>query len=682
MKLHGSLLQRLIELPSNDAVEQRKLLDDLGLEVKDYSDGVFTIETLANRGDHLSAFGVARELSARLLTGVKMPALAAELPEKRTSVPVTVDSDLCLRYGLLELHLPSELALGQEVAGVLRNPDPERHAIVHLLNYILLEIGQPMHAFDAELIQGEVRVKVSDTPTEVHALDDRRYIVPAGSLLICDARGPVAVAGVIGLANSMVTSRTKKVLIESATFDPVSVRKTARAMGLSTDASYAFERGADIDLVATSLKRLLYLCTSRGAEAARATGYTLVDRAPVEPREVPLSLVRLRKEVNLPRLSEGEVTARLKHLGYTLAGAGTPESWKVTVPTWRLWDVRNEDDLVEDFARSHGLGQVKIELPPLDPQPPAEHPNDALRSKIEPVLHGNGFVEVITKAYYSRDDVGILAERDRQIEARHIAIKNSLESSYSHLKVTNVLHFLRLAEQNHRQGVSSCKIYEFGRTFRAAKDGNAEYEFEDDKLFIAASGRWYAGDWRGEEQLEQSLRLFRGVVLECISRVCGSVRLIGAADPLLHPGAQAELVIAGGRLGVIGVVHPDIQAATEAKHPLFYAELDVAALKRETGAQSYSFPSDHPVVRRDITLRVGVRQYASEVLEAVHSAQPANLARAEIVDDFRKCDEQFRRVSFRLTFQADDRTLQSAEVDSAMAQLLKALAAKGFELSV
>ncbi|NMC62428.1 MAG: hypothetical protein GYA55_04600, partial [SAR324 cluster bacterium] len=324
MKLHLDILKRIVDLPTLDPQELRQILDDLGLEVKAIeTEGgrvVFNIETLANRGDHLHALGIAREFSARYLAQIKVPPMAAELPDRPASVPVSVGTDKCPRYGLLELQLPERMTVKPEVGSVMGLSD--KHPIVDTLNYILLELGQPMHAFDKDKIEGEIRVELSEAEEQVEALDGKTYKVPKGSILIKDKRKTIAVGGVIGCANSMVGPATTRVLIESASFHPICIRKTARAMGISTDASYLYERGCDADMAQSALKRLLYLISGTpgvsNSAGAQAIGFNFVQEKAPEKREIVLQMNNLRTQLNLPKLNEVEVSSRLKNLGYTL----------------------------------------------------------------------------------------------------------------------------------------------------------------------------------------------------------------------------------------------------------------------------------------------------------------------------------------------------------------------------
>jgi len=695
MKLPLALLEKLIELPSAEPQEVRHLLDDLGLEVKNVEGegraAVFTIETLANRGDHRAALGMARELSARLLTPLKIPSVSADLGARKASLPVRNATEKCLRYALLELALPSGMQLRSDVAALLADPSPERHAIVHLLNYVQLELGQPMHAFDRDKVDGEVVVDLTQREEEIEALDGAVYRIPTDSIVIRDRRRIIAVAGVIGCANTMVTPDTTRVLVESAIFDPVSVRLTARAMGLSTEASQAFERGCDPENVLLALKRLAYLIGAAGGavqdrDSAHTLGLALLEGKPIERRRVSFPLSMLRRQLNLPRLADVEVTSRLKYLGFAIE-VTTPEKqpqerqFTATVPSWRLWDIRNPEDMVEEFGRVHGLNQVRIELPPLDYTAPPRTETEQLLTRIEPALIGHGFFEVITKGFYSQEEVNLLAELDPHLRERHICLKNAIDTAWSHMKVTNVVHLARLAAQNLRRGVLSVKVYEFGRLFSLPGLSGEPYEFEREMLTMAAAGRWHEHEWRKPESREAMLLLFKGAIEALFGALRCDISIVKSEQPLLHPGCQGGVRVGRSECGFFGLIHPGIAEQLGLTEDCLYAEFEATKLLKALRAAEVVQPSDFPAVRRDITLKVGERELAGRVVKLVEDAQPANLAGVRIVDAFRKPEESFRRITYRLTFQSGERTLAHEEVDQAMSAVLGELKGRGIELA-
>jgi phenylalanyl-tRNA synthetase beta chain len=673
MKLSLTLLKRCIDLPTKDFVELHHVFDDLGLEVEQYVEEAgqpfFKIETLAHRGDHLSAYGIARELSARYLLPVQPLALYPTWPPVEAH-DASVETKECLRYALLSMDLPSGLSVPKELQQVMTNYNPQTPAIVHLLNYVLEEIGQPMHAFDADRIEGQIRVIVSQREEEVVALDGKTYRVPSGSILIQDAVKTVAVGGVIGCVNSMVTAETKRVLVESATFDPVCVRKTARAMGLSTDASYAFERGSDRELVITALRRLLALIPSVNPEQLRLS---YVPGPEHSVHTLVLDMQMIRSYLGFPELTQGMVQERLALLGYTVT-CHDPKTCAVVPPSWRERNVQTVLTVIEDFARVYGLNALPQQLPALDYEAPPEHDNERLLRFIEPSLVGQGFSEVITKSYYSHEAVAALKEVEPGIEARHVAVKNSIEKDYSFLKVTNCIHLAKLAESNARRNVASVKVFEFGRLYDRTLTGDRPYQYERDVLSMAVSGRWYDSEWKKPETVEENLLHLKGV-LESLVRSAGGSMAVSPSDvPILHPQVQAAVVIQGQVCGFFGLIHPKLRERLALEEPMLYGELDVAALLRTCQRRQVAGRfSEYPAVTRDLTLKLPIGVPAGSVADKIRSLLGEPLQQIQIVDSFQKKEESFRRVSYRLLFQSEKRTLERDEVDGAVERILGGL---------
>jgi phenylalanyl-tRNA synthetase beta chain len=701
MKFHVRMVEKLLELPecpldSAGTSPLRHTLDDLGLEVKGVEASsdrgvVFTIETLANRGDHLYALGVARELSARTLAQISVPAVAGSLSDRKASVLVRRATEKCLRYALLEMTLPCPMPLRNDVAVYIDEPG-KRHAIVDLLNYVQMEFGQPMHAFDAGKIDGEIVIDCATKAEMIEALDGKTYQVPEGSILIRDRKKILAVAGVIGCASSMVTAETTKVCIEAAVFDPVSVRKTARAMGVSTDASYAFERGVDTEGIVPALKRLLYLAAGSAGAAkdvsgAHAVGYTYVDASPPEKRKVRVALSYLKHQLHLPRLEELEVVTRFKNLGYgvEVSPIGKDRELTLLVPSWRLYDVAGVDDILEDIARSVGLNRVRQELPALEYDVPARNPLETIQLTVRPALRGSGFVEVMTRGFYSAAEVALLESLAKGVAAKHVAVKNSLEASNSHMKYSNVVFLARILGANLKRGVVAPKVYDYTRVF-SIPDGAVsdeprqrellEYNYEYDVLTLASAGRWSDSEWRKGESLEEHARLFKGTIGQVIKSL-GAVFSVGKSDdPFLHPGMQASIKMGRNVVGVFGVIHPSIREACELRVPATYGELDLRLVHKFMSKHEAHELSDFPPIWRDVTLMVEPREQAGRVIRLIREAQAEHLRDVQIADDFTKSDELFRRVTYRIVFQSRDRTLKSEEVDGAMTGILAELKEK------
>lgn len=726
MKLYLSQLERLLELPSKEISALRVYLDEAGLEVKNTVENggniVFTIETLANRWDHLSALGIARELGAKLLIQMKSPQVVGELPSRLPSTTVEIETDLCHAYSLTDLHVSPSLSLRPEIKAVIG--DSEKHPIVDILNYVQSEIGTPMHAFDKDLVEGLISIKTVESPTEIEALDGKTYKLPIGAIVICDSKKIIAVGGIIGCANSMTSSTTERVLLEAASFDPVSVRKTARAMGISTDASHSFERGSDIDQIPYAVKRVLYLAqgASKESDSCQAFGFQFKKRLEQTPREIIVRLSEVRKHLHAPRLSELEIVTRLRHLGYQFEMPSSAASSKevtskgselkiseltVIVPSWRLGDINNEMDVVEDIIFALGIERAKITSPTISFDVPSLNPLEGLREVIEPALHAHGFSEVITKGFYSDADVSALkllwghgsteSKAAQDYDAGHIRLKNSVESSFAAMKRTNAIHLSKLAERNLRQGVHSVKAYEFGRLFErdphelpskatfdqantdipekssdlrpSVGETLKQMPYEQEYLTIAQAGRWNIGEWSKPEDVSTKLRAFKGL-LESLFSALGEPLTLGESEhPMFHPGAKATLKARGQIIGHFGLLHPQLNSSTELSVEMIYAELKAEALARCIERHTYQAASTHPSIRRDFTLKVGLKEAAGKVIKLINSADITDLTEVQIVDDFRRQEEDFRRVSYRLTFQRIDRTLEHQEVDQAVAKL-------------
>jgi phenylalanyl-tRNA synthetase beta chain len=695
MKFHVRMVEKLLELPeclldSAGTSPLRHTLDDIGLEVKGVEASgdtgvIFTIETLANRGDHLYALGVARELSARTLAQISVPAVAGQLSDRKASVLVRRMTEKCSRYALLEMSLPSPMPLRNDVAVYIDEPG-KRHAIVDLLNYVQQELGQPMHAFDASKVDGEIVIDCATKVETIEALDGKMYQVPEGSILIRDRKKIIAVAGVIGCANSMVTADTTKVCVEAAVFEPISVRKTARAMGLSTDASYAFERGVDPEGIVLALKRLAYLAAGsagavKDAGGAHVVGYTYLEASPPEKRKVRVLLSYLKQQLNLPRLEELEVVTRFKNLGYgvEVAPVGKDRELMLGVPSWRLYDVAGVDDVMEDIARSVGLNRVRQELPALQYEVPARNPLESIQTTVRPALRGAGFVEVITRGFYSAAEVSLLDSLHKGVTARHVAVKNSLEASNSHMKYSNIISLARVLGANLKRGVVAPKIYDYTRVFAIPEESVSdeprqrdalEYNYEHDVLTLASAGRWSESEWRKADSLEDHSRLFKGVVAAIVKSLGAVFSVSKSEDPFLHPGMQASIKMGRNVVGVFGVIHPTIRQACDLRVPAMYAEFDLRVVQKFMGRSEGLELSDLPSISRDITLMVEPKTQAGRVSRLIRESQIASLTDVQIADDFSKADESFRRVTYRVVFQSRERTLKHEEVDAAMSQIL------------
>ena len=674
MKFYLSHLEQLISLPTKDPLKLRHILDDLGLEVESYTaennDYIYNIETLAHRGDHQAVLGIAREFCGRYNQELKIPEVADNLPKLETQSKIFIESEKCFSYSLLELELEKEFPLEKNISKYLEEPTSERHSLIHISNYLLKEIGQPTHTFDKDKIEGDIFISETDKEEEIEALDGKTYKIPKGSLVIRDSKKIIAVAGVIGCANSMLTLESKTALVESANFCPISVRKTARAMGLSTDASYIFERGADPENVDFALKRMIFLAGTK----VRVIDYRTVKKQE-KPLEIKININWIRLQTQLQNLQEKEIVEKLKYLGFQIKSADK-EELIVEVPSWRKWNVKTPATVLEDFVRARGYNSVHLEIPKLSLEKVPNNPNEDLIEKIEPALIGSGFIEVITRSYYANSDIELLAYLSKDEADKHIKIVNSLDGAYSNLKITNLIHFAKLAERNSRLGIETIKVFEIGRLFKQTGYPDSLYSYEQDFLTLGVSGRWYENLWQKSPKTEELIKHFKGSILG----ICNSLKILPnfrkGTLAWLHPGQQADIVYNNETIGSFGVIHPYLKEKLDLSSDFLYCELELPKLAKYSQGITVPELVDFPVVKRDLTLKVPVGFYSAEVLEFFNLIKVKNLKLAEIVDSFSKKEEDFVRVSYRLFFQDKNKTLEGKDVEAEIEKILQNLKSK------
>jgi phenylalanyl-tRNA synthetase beta chain len=678
MKLPLLLLQKYVDLSSQPFKVLVATLDELGVEVKNFEGDeqscIFTLETLANRSDHLSAVGIAREVAARLHLPLKAPLLATNLSDRNASIPVKNLSSLCSRYALLDISLPPEFKLRDECKSPLLKGG-DKPALVELLSFVQLELGQPMHAFDRDKIQGTLFIDELASSESILALDGKEYKVPQGALVIRDSVKIVAVAGIIGCANSMVDSSSTRILIESATFDPVSVRLTRRAMGVVTDAAAYFERSADREGVLPALRRVVYLGTQGVTFALKESGFTYIEGPPAERRKILVSLATIRHHLNTPRLAEIEILSKVKALGYICEDLLKEKSFSVIVPSWRLGDVKEECDIVEDVVRHLGFGKVKSQTVKIDPFLPEVSQKDDIINCCEDVLVGKGFQEVITSVFLSERDIVTATTPPGTSVVR---IKNALESNNAGLRTTLLLHLGDVLNRNSGYGVERLAVYERATVFgvpyfggpdlRARAEEKGVEEVESSVLCLA-----YV---HSNSKVKEHQALFtKGVVEDILEAARVKVHVAKSSYPILHPGIQGALISRNVVVGAFGEVHPSIVRERGWKVSPFYVELFIDELK-PSGASKDRAVSHFPEVWRDLTLGLPVNDLSHRIVDILIAQKVPDLAKVEITSHFRKDEESFRRVTYRLVFQSMTRSLSNEEVSESVAAILERLKEK------
>ena len=634
-------------------------------------DAVLDLEITTNRPDCLSVAGIAREVSTIYGDAITWPAGAATSIGD-DALPVTIEDDalaLCPRYAasVAEVRVgpsPAWMAARLEAADVrpINN-------VVDVTNYVMLELGQPMHAFDLDrLAGGELRIRRARTGETVRTLDGAERKLDGDMLVIADGTSPQAVAGVMGGADSEVGAGTARIAFESAWFDPVSVRRTSKRLALSTDASFRFERGADIEAPVRAMRRAQQLLGEIGGGTPRGC---IVDRypAPRDPATVTLRHARIGHVLGV-EVEPAFVPATLDRLGFgvepeTANGDGT--RWRVEVPPHRV-DVSREIDLIEEIARHHGYERLPSTFPALV-RPPAP-PSDALarRQLLRRVLTAGGCSEAITYGFI--EEAAALPFVDQPADLVRIA--NPLSEKFAVLRPSLVPGLLDALIHNRRREHRDIRLFEIGRRFTAA-DG------ETSSFAVALTGAPAAEHWSGGERQTD---LFDAIGI--VDRVCEAFGVKPGYRPAadrdtLVPDRAAAVRATGGTavepvvLGYVGQLAPAIARARglPADDAVFVAELDLSAVAR-TGVDRRRMVAAplprYPSIVRDLAVIVDAALPAATVRETIRSVAPETLLQVREFDLYRGkgIPDGHMSLAFRLTFRAADRTLTDTEVQRAM----------------
>ncbi|MCB9741124.1 MAG: phenylalanine--tRNA ligase subunit beta [Alphaproteobacteria bacterium] len=688
MKLSVDVLRRFIRLSGDDDA-LRDLLDDCGLEVKRQDGpGRFTLELLANRGDHHAYDGVARELSGRTGEPLCYPSLAPlELGE--SPWPLRCETEHCLVYTatLLERVAPPAPLTAEQLAPLEAAGIHSLTAPVDATNLSNLEMGQPTHVFDADTLEGPITIRLSRAgETCLPLFHESRVALPEGTLVIADDAKILAVAGVIGCEESKTTAETTRIVLESACFDPVKVRIAGRALNISTDSSARFERGSDPARPLCGAGRVVYLLEQTGSWLRR--GPTGKVGAWTDPqRTLRVSAAASSRFLEHP-LSAEEIAERLSRYGFTCTPVDA-DQLDAQVPPWRLWDVEFVADVYEELAKSVGYNATAISLPPIDM---GAKPSDAELRKVkaEEVLLGQGFYEVFTDGFHGRDLSERLGLPEGHPLREHVETQNALDRAYSLLKNNGLAQALEAVAVNLRVRNEEVRAYEWTRTFHPqAQETDAwgrpgSPARERLLLWAIASGTDRPETWAHTARPADAL-FMKGVVEEIGVELGLPLTLVGGGgahglSACLHPRRQARVLLHGEVVGILGEVHPNVVKAFKIKRARpVYLELDSEALLGAGQQPVFAEPPTlHPIFR-DLAFLLPPGMQAGDLrAHILASAHAEHLDDVRITDLFLPDDSEGRAITFQLIFRNPEHAPISSEQVNASLEGLSAEVIKRF----
>lgn len=638
-------------------------VEALGLD-----DARLDVEVTANRPDLLSHRGIARELVGE--AGLVVPAIPGATPVHlalRTDPREVEVGGVCIRIEEPELCWRF---LGAVVRGVKVGPSPvwmQRRLraagarpinnVVDATNYVMLELGQPLHAYDLSRVGGQTLVVRSARAGErLRTLDGQERELRPGMLMICDAHVPVGVAGIMGGEDSEVRDDTTDVLLEGALFEPAQVRRTRRALDLPTDASYRFERGVDPEGHEVAFRRAVELIVATAGGRTDAEGLDVCPR-PWRPAAVQLRPARVKHVLGVD-FSESEVASLLAPLGFVAAPAadGAPA---FVVPGPRSYDVTREIDLIEEVARTYGYDRFPDQLGPYRPSAVPDHPLFELETRLRQHLSASGLYEVHTLAFADRGEV---------------AIPNPLSAEGTHLRASLLPGVLRVLEYNFARSQRDVRLFEIGTVFRSAAAG--ERPVEETRLAAVLAGRRDRPHWsRPEVPFEfWDIKGLLDSVLDVVGGTSGGRP--GPAD--LAGGAlegQWSVWRGDAPVAVAGPVAAGALDAPPWAGPVWGLEVVLPSGWRLHPVEPVRPLPTFPASERDLALLVPWETAAARVEELIRAEGGPLLAGIELFDVYEGTGLPAgrRSLAFRLRFQAADRTLRDQDVERATRRLLTAL---------
>jgi phenylalanyl-tRNA synthetase beta chain len=641
-------------------------------------DGVIDFEVTANRPDCMSVVGFAREIA----TAYNLP-FAARLdaadareggPGGSTgdTVPLAVtleDADLCPRYAAAVAEVtaassPSWMTRRLEASGV-RPISP----LVDVTNYVLMELGHPMHAFDLDRLSGtELRIRRAQPGETLTTLDGVARTLDADMLVIADARHAQAIAGVMGGSSSEVSGATRRVVFESAYFKPASIRRTSKRLGLKTEASVRFERGTDINAPVLALRRAAALVHRIGA--GRLVG-AITDHYPTPrgPRTLTLRRSRLGLVLGLA-VPDSEVERILTALGLTVAQVG--DGWTVDVPTFRV-DLLREVDLIEEVGRHYGFEKLQPVFPNVGAAPPPPDARVTRDGLLRRVLTGMGLTEAIAFGFIEAEAARAFAPAGRQLAT----VANPLSAKFDTLRPSLLPGLIDAVAHNRRHGRRDVALFEIGARFTSSGETRA--------VALAWTGLATPDHWSGGSR-DVDFFDVKGVVEGVLAALGAGGAVGGLFEPteaaFLVPGQTARVRVGASEVGHVGQVMPALVERRGApRHDkIFVAELDLDALGPVRGADAMERVAPlprHPAVVRDLSIIVADTLPAAIIRGTILAAALGGAAPLSALAFFDRYKGKgvaggYVSISVRLTFQAD-RTLTDADVQMSVDRILAAL---------
>lgn len=673
----------IMELP--DSIEHGQSF----IDAMDLADTCVEVDLTPNRPDCTSVIGIAREIAGTIGKTLTRPVEGAAITTSSTEFSVEIESpDLCPRYaGKLIKNVTVSASpwwLKKRLLSVGLRPI---NNIVDITNFVMLEYGQPLHAFDfANLAQKKIIVRTPrDSENVFKTLDETERKLAPDMLLICDGEQPVAIAGVMGGLNSEVSNETTDVLLESACFNPVSVRKTARQLNLATDASYRFERGVDPRGTVNALNRAANLICELAGGNLVDDG---IDCFPGKKKPVTLSLSATRTNSLLGiTLTVNEISSLLESIGIECQTIDD-DQLLVKPPSFRV-DIEREADLVEEVARLFGYNNIPTTLPEVCLSYPEQDSHRLKRLAIARRLTTTGFSEAINYSFMSEKHVDMLSLAPDDQRRLTVKLLNPLSEEQSIMRTTLLPGLLENVRRNINFQKSAVKLFELGKIFISTGDG--VQPIEKQRLAGVLSGNRYGESSSFHFKHEPVDILDAKGTVEFVLREMGlsevgqnsqvGFRIPHATEcePFTVEGFQVDILIGDQRAGALGKIKSDVLRRFSIKHDVYFFDLDYDSLCECEGAGKKFTPLPiFPSIKRDIALVVAEQVSAGELFAAVRNSPEKLIENCEIFDVYQgdKIEKGCKSIALSITYRSPNKTLTEKNVEKSHAKIVRMLTDK------
>jgi phenylalanyl-tRNA synthetase beta chain len=653
---HGGLLTLPADAPIGQNVREYLKLDD----------NLITLKLTPNRADCLSLAGIAREVAALTGAPLNLPAVAPVAPIIDDTRGVVLDAPAaCPRY------------CGRIVRGVnAQAPTPdwmkqriERcgvraiSALVDVTNYVMLELGQPLHAFDDAQLAGAIHVRYPHPGEQLLLLNEQTVTPTADTALIADEAKPLAMAGIMGGEHSGIADSTTDLFLESAFFTPDAIAGKARALGFSSDASYRYERGVDFDLQRQAIERatqlIIGICGGRPGPVVEAvTPEHLPTRLPVR-----LRMPRVAKVLGID-LGNAQVEKLIAGLGFAYTRNG--DELVVTPPSYRF-DITIEEDLIEEIARLHGYDNIPAPPPTArcEMLPLPEARRNAMQARR--LLVERGYHEVVNYSFVPAE-----WEADFAGNAEPIRLANPIASQLGVMRSSLIGGLVGVLVGNLKRQTERVRVCELGRCFIQDAKEDTGYR-QPLRVAALASGPALPEQWGTPARTADFYDVKGDLEALFAPRRLQFERIGGGGHPVLHPGRSARVLLGGQAIGVVGEIHPRWKQQYELANPAVVFEIDLAPML-ETPLPAYAEVSRFPAVVRDIALVVPQQCEVAALEQALRAAAPDYVREIQLFDVYqgKGIAAECKSLAFRVAMQDTRKTLADSDADTALASMLAA----------